>query len=63
MMSSSSCDGCDQIECIGNIPILYTFDNCPSNPIQPCKIKLGHQIIQAYVIQQIIQLLQEANMI
>jgi len=59
----SSCDGCDDIECIGNIPLLYTFDQCPTNPTQGCLIKLGHQIIQAYAIQQLIQLLQEANVI
>ena len=59
----SSCDGCDNVECVGDIPLLYTSDQCPTNPTQGCLIKLGHQIIQAYAIQQLIQLLQEAKVV
>jgi len=54
-MSGTFNTPCETAQCIGNIPVIYVNNDC--------KVKMGHQIIQSQMINQLIALLIEANLL
>ena len=54
-MSGTFNISCETTQCIGNIPVVYVSNDC--------KVKMGHQIIQSQMINQLIALLIEAKLL